>query len=82
MGVACWLLTTPTCGRGLYCIGIPVSYRDVESIDPEYAKNLQVREKSRIMILFIIVVCSLLLLSLLFVVSGCWITRLMRWIWV
>ena len=24
------------------CVGIPVSYRDVESIDPEFAKNLQV----------------------------------------
>lgn len=23
------------------CSGIPVSYRDVESIDPEYANNLQ-----------------------------------------
>ena len=23
------------------CVGIPVSYQDVESIDPEYASNLQ-----------------------------------------
>ena len=30
-----------------FVLGIPVSYRDVESIDPEYAKNLQVREGGR-----------------------------------
>ena len=31
----------------VFVLGIPVSYRDVESIDPEYAKNLQVREGGR-----------------------------------
>ena len=31
----------------VFVLGIPVSYRDVESIDPEYAKNLQVRERGR-----------------------------------
>lgn len=33
----------------LFCEGIPVSYKDVESIDPDFAKSLQV----------IIIICML-----------------------
>ena len=55
----------PVCIRSLSFPGIPVNYNDVASIDPEYAKNLQVRTKTQDVLLInhvLLVTCNHFLL--------------------
>ena len=57
------MVTETICLLPFVILGIPVSYQDVSSIDPEYAKNLQVGSSNHVLLFCInALILSLLLL--------------------